>query len=382
MSIYFRLIAILVCAVAVSACDSAIENEPVFHPEGNPRVLSDWNILQAENDTLRTTDRVLPYDLNSPLFTDYAHKFRTIWMPEGSAAQYRENDTFDFPVGTIISKTFYYPRAEGHGLVNDAVSQSDDYAANLTARGILLDQVRLIETRLLVRRANGWTALPYVWNDEQTDAFLKRAGDIEYLELFEADGTFMQFPYVVPNANQCAGCHASNATTREIQPIGPKSRHLNRSYAYEEGMENQLTKLESVGFLEGLPGSGIPQNAVWNDPAYSLDARARSYLDINCSHCHNTVGPADTSGLHFEPWTEFGAHLGVCKTSVSAGAGTGNRLYDIDPGNPGGSIVTFRMESTKPDIMMPELGRSTVHNEGVELVKGWISAMTETCGPE
>lgn len=379
MLMYLRWICLLLCFGFLSACENAGDGSPVFHSGENPRLLSAWNVLKVEGELLHPTDRVLPYDLNSPLFTDYAHKFRTIWMPEGVAALYRDSETFDFPVGTIISKTFYYPRAEGADAGNNTVAKSDNYAANLVARGVLLGNVQLMETRLLVRRAAGWVALPYVWNEEQTEAVLKRTGDIKYLNLVADDGAVTRFPYVVPNANQCAGCHAENATTRKIQPIGPKSRHMNKAYAYVDGIENQLNKLERIGFLEGLPDTGIAKNAVWQDTVFPLDARARSYLDINCSHCHNTVGPADTSGLHFEPSTKFGAHLGVCKTSVSAGAGTGNRLYDINPGNPDDSIITFRMESTKPDIMMPELGRSIVHQEGVDLIRGWISGMTENC---
>jgi hypothetical protein len=65
---------------------------------------------------------VLPYDLNTPLFTDYAHKLRTVWMPKGQSAVYNAENTFDFPVGTIISKTFYYPKGAGRQtvLANDS----------------------------------------------------------------------------------------------------------------------------------------------------------------------------------------------------------------------------------------------------------------------
>ena len=111
----------------------------------------------------------------------------------------------------------------------------------------------------------------------------------------------------------------------------------------------------------------------------TLDARARSYLDINCSHCHNKVGPADTSGLLLEPDSPFGPSLGLCKLPIAAGTGTGDRKFGIVPGKPDESIFTYRMESTNPAVMMPELGRSLAHREGVELIAEWIAEMDGAC---
>lgn len=66
------------------------------------------------------------------------------------------------------------------------------------------------------------------------------------------------------------------------------------------------------------------------------------------------------------------------KKPVAAGKGSGARLYDIVPGKPEESILLFRMESTNPGIMMPELGRSIIHQEGVALVSRWIQEMEAT----
>ena len=84
-----------------------------FFADGMPERLSDWHVLYVDDGRLRLNARVEPYTLDTPLFTDYAHKLRTVWMPEGQAARYQPVDTLDFPVGTIISKTFYYPVPEG-----------------------------------------------------------------------------------------------------------------------------------------------------------------------------------------------------------------------------------------------------------------------------
>jgi hypothetical protein len=67
--------------------------------------------------------------------------------------------------------------------------------------------------------------------------------------------------------------------------------------------------------------------------------------------------------------------LGVGKAPVAAGKGSGGRLYSIVPGKPDESILQFRIESTHPGIMMPEVGRKLVHTEGVELVRRWIAEL-------
>ncbi|NNC38989.1 MAG: hypothetical protein HKN36_06330 [Hellea sp.] len=320
-------------------------------------MLSDWGIVESDGDTLYLGKGSFEYDLITPLFSDYAHKLRTVHIPEGKTPRLgADGDVIEFPVGTIISKTFYYPAGAGE---NEVLKLS----ASLTAsEGKLnISELHLIETRLLVRRDDGWDALPYVWNEQQTRAELKRAGDIKKLTLVEGDAK-SEFAYLVPDANQCSGCHATNNTTREIVPIGPKIRHL------------QDSSLFNVSAPEP-----VFRNVDWTDQSAGLNDRARAYLDINCSHCHSRVGPADTSGLHLEPTTVLGPNLGICKTPIAAGTGTGNRKYGIIPGQPENSIFTFRMASTNPAIMMPELGRSLSHEEGVALIEDWISSLEGQC---
>ena len=348
-----------------------------FHASGNPEKLSDWHLLRIADGRLSLNAGVVPYDLNTPLFSDYAHKLRTVWMPAGSAAKFDAERTFDFPVGTIISKTFYYPRST----TSDAVLLADDLSAPpVPAGGMPLTGVRLVETRLLVRREDGWLALPYVWNAEQTDAVLARAGDEFPLEMQREDGRREGFTYVVPNANQCAGCHATDNKARRIEPIGPKARHLNRAYDYGNGAENQLEHLQRVGYLRDLPALGqVARNADWRDAKQPLEHRARAYLDINCGHCHNPSGPANTSGLMLDSATRDAMRLGLCKPPVAAGQGTGDHIFDIVPGKPAESILAYRMASTDPGAMMPELGRGTRHDAGVALIEAWIASLPGQC---
>ena len=349
-----------------------------FFAEGQPADLAEWNVLRVEGGRLRLNTGVLPYDLNTPLFSDYAHKLRTVWMPQGEAARYRADGPFDFPVGTIFSKTFYYPRSVADG---GALLRSDDRGPDLHGGGLDLSQVRLIETRLLVRREQGWVALPYVWNAEQTQATLMRGGELVPLTLISPDGSTEHADYQVPDQNQCGSCHGTDMRSKGLHPIGPKARHLNRDFAYAGGVANQIARWTQAGYLVGAPAAAhAPRDANWRDARAPLEARARAYLDINCAHCHSARGPGNTSGLWLDAATREPLRLGRCKLPIAAGKGTGNRRYGIVPGDPNASILVYRMESDDPSVMMPELGRSLVHDEGVALIREWIASQQGRCG--
>ncbi len=365
--------AMMMFAMSLVGCKRS--QEPVqFHATGQPEQLSDWHVLSVADGHLRMNEGVEPYALNSALFSDYAHKLRTLWLPPETKATYQDYEAFDFPVGTIISKTFYYPRA-GNG---DAVLRVAETPAE-SRDGLDLSKVRLIETRLLVHREKGWVAMAYVWNQQQTEAVLARAGDSIAMTLQKPDGSGKQsFSYMVPDENQCAGCHSTNNTTRVLHPIGPKARHLNREDPWHPG-SNQLERMVELGRLQGLPKSGVPRNARFDDTSAKLGDRARAYLDVNCGHCHNPKGPADTSGLWLDAGTTDSRRIGLCKPPVAAGQGTGDHMFDIVPGRPDDSILVYRMDSLDPGAMMPELGRGTVHEEGVALIRDWIGAWLGSC---
>jgi uncharacterized repeat protein (TIGR03806 family) len=372
----------LFALLLLAACQRGMP--PVaFHADGRPPQLSDWHVVEVHDGKLQLNDGVVPYDLNTPLFTDYAHKLRTIWMPKGTSAKYNPTDTFDFPVGTVISKTFYYPRPDksrGASGKSTDVARNDDYSHDFAGQGLDMAHVHLVETRILVRRRDGWAALPYVWNDEQTEATLARTGAVLPLTLVDAKDAREDFNYVVPDESQCASCHAQDWISRKIHPIGPKARHLNKDYHYIAGDENQLEHLMKIGYLSGAPAPAqAPRNANWTDPGAPLDARARAYLDINCGHCHNGNGAANTTGLTLDIGTPEDRHLGICKPPTAAGRGTGDHFFDIVPGQPDESILPYRLSSKEPGVMMPEIGRSTVHREGVALIKAWIAAQSGAC---
>ncbi|WP_449467606.1 SO2930 family diheme c-type cytochrome [Stenotrophomonas humi] len=351
-----------------------------FFADGQPPTLDEWHVLRIDGGKLRLNQGVVPYDLNTPLFSDYAHKLRTVWMPKGEAAGYQPEHAFDFPVGTILSKTFYYPLPRGGAAGDNAVARTPPSQSALQDESLDLSKVRLIETRLLVHRKEGWVALPYVWNREQTAATLQRTGASVELELVDDTGAREAFSYQVPDQNQCGGCHITDNRSRKLLPIGPKARHLNRDFDYADGRENQLAHLARLGYLTGVPDAAqLPRLADATNTQAPLEARARAYLDVNCGHCHSRTGPAITSGLWLDAPTNDHLKLGLCKQPIAAGKGTGNRLYDVLPGDADASIIAYRMDSDDPAVMMPEVGRAVVHREGVALIRDWINALEGRC---
>ena len=370
--------AALLAALLLTGCQH--EMAPVaFHEEGRPAKLSEWNLVEVHDGKLELNAGVVPFGLNTHLFSDYVHKLRTVWMPKGVSAKYSATNTFDFPIGTVVTKTFYYPRL-ANGKFSEVARTLRDHG-DFAGTGLNMASVRLIETRLLVRRKDGWAPMTYVWNDAQSEATLTRIGAIEPMTLVNDQGKREDFNYVVPDEGQCATCHKADMTTNQIHPIGPRARNLNRDYDYGSGRQNQLEHLAAIGYLSDLPKpSEIPRQVNWRDPSATIDARARAYLDVNCESCHNPSGIANVTGLWLGSDIPAGTHYaGTCKSPEAAGPATGGRLFDIVPGKPDESILMHRLESTKPGIMMPELGRATVDREGVALIRSWILAMKGNC---
>lgn len=271
---------------------------------------------------------VIPYRLNTPLWSDGAEKLRFAYIPAGQKARAQGEGLLDLPVGSALIKTFKFGG-------------------------------KLIETRVLLHRTGGWLALPYQWNEEQTEAKLVLAG--ARLPLVNPAGEAIS--YAIPNKNQCKECHAAGA---EVVPIGPKARNLSARW---------LGDLAKAGKLDAVPAVArrIP---LWEDRAKApLADAARGYLDVNCAHCHKPNGAASNSGLYLG-WEESDPiKLGVMKRPVAAGRGSGKLDYDIVPGDPGHSILAYRMGSLEGGISMPELGRASLDRDGNAVVERWITGM-------
>lgn len=338
-----RFLLIIACLFATPAL--AVNDEAIMADKA-PKLLSAYGFF-ADGIGQTPADGVIPYDLATPLFTDYAEKKRFVYVPKGKSAPYNADDVFAFPIGTALIKSFGYQALDGSGY-------------------------RVIETRLLLHKAEGWVALPYVWNADGSDAKLKVAGKRLPVTFVDPAGTEQTIRYIVPNKNQCKSCHNLK---NKIVPIGPKALHLEKDYPYQAGTQNQLDYWAAQGILTGVPTTRAQSIYAFDEKSGTLAERARTYLDVNCGHCHRPGGGADTSGLYLTFSENEPARYGVKKHPVAAGRGSGGFIYDIAPGKPDESILVFRMESNDPGIAMPELGRSIPHSEGIALVREWIESL-------
>jgi uncharacterized repeat protein (TIGR03806 family) len=231
---------LLVLLVGLTSCGRRDDGGVNPHlDEAYPTKLSDWRLFTTRVEPNRG---VAVYDVATPLFSDYSTKHRTVWMPPGQQAEYRGNGVFEFPAGTVLSKTFSFPQKDG--------------------------SERLIETRLLVRQKSGWIALVYVWNREQTEAVLETAPEPVPVRWVDAAGVERATTYAIPNVNQCTVCHERG------EPLGPT------------GSNARLEEWTGAGYLRGLPAVPL-RPVVWSDPGTgSLDQRAHAYVEVNCSSCH------------------------------------------------------------------------------------------------
>jgi len=336
---------VFIGAACLQACgsDESISPSGVDIPlSGGHELLSEYNFFVGDISDLNPNVEagVTPYDLNSPLFSDYASKKRFIYVPEGKQAPYKAVGTLDLPVGSVLIKHFYY--------------NADEY----------------IETRLLIRSEAGWKPETYIWNEDLSDARRNVVGGTAELTI-NVDGQDKSFTYQIPNQNQCKNCHAMNGA---IKPIGPKVANLNKDYNYLSGAANQIEHWVATGILTS-PSGDVPRWPAPGELNAPLADRAKAYLDSNCSSCHRREGAAANSGLYLEFENEDEFSSGIWKTPVAAGDGSGGLRYVIKPGSAEESILWYRMNSSEVEVRMPELGRELIHTEGVELIRDWINSM-------
>jgi uncharacterized repeat protein (TIGR03806 family) len=296
-------------------------------PARFPETLAEWNLF-SDAAAQAPADDVVPYQVIASLWADYAVKHRFIRLPAGATITYDPLEKWGFPVGALLIKTFAY-------------------------------DTRLLETRLLVREEAGWTPITYVWNEAQTEARYTVAGA-------RIPVSFMDLEYRVPNTNQCLGCHGD---VGETNVLGPRTRQLDR--------DGQLESMAALGMFDRAPEPAAERVRLV-DPLGTAPVaeRARSYLDANCAHCHNPTAAAQSTGLRLNLESSSPEDLGICRLPFSAGEGTGGRLYDVVPGHPEESIVIFRMQSTEPEIKMPEFPSQLSDPDGVAVVSQWIAEMT------
>ncbi len=329
---------------------SAFNAERLLNPLP-ARKLSEYGIYKP-GLPLYPADELVPYELVNPLFTDYALKYRYVYVPEGNPARYTPDEVLEFPIGTVLVKSF-------------------GYTPDLRKPA---ETPNLIETRILIHQRRGWISLVYQWDQDQTDAVLQLHGAKTDLTFVDPSGQQVELTYQIPTREQCGACHVLSGKTT---PIGPKARNLNRTFIYPNGEKNQLNYWQENGYLAGLPlDLNLPQLGSIVDANFSLENRARAYLDGNCAHCHREEGAAANSEL-FLRWEETDPrNWGLYRAPKALGGGSGGLPYIITPGQPHQSVLWYRMQGDNPATVMPNLGRALKDREGLGLISDWISSMS------
>ncbi|NIS37296.1 MAG: hypothetical protein GWN73_42785, partial [Actinobacteria bacterium] len=299
-----------------------------------PMLLSDAECFE-DLPTLSPRASVVPYELNAPLFTDGSDKRRFIALPPGEHVAVLSDGALDFPIGTVLLKVFSYGTP--------------------------------VETRVFVRRPDGWEAHTYRWNEAATDAVLLDATEEVMVEVELPEGRAVA-THLFPDRQGCAICHGF----RPQSHLGPRIDQLARTVELPDGTADQLAAFEEIGLFGD---AALPPVAPMADPLDAgrpLELRARAYLHSNCGHCHRPDGwvPPDLS-MDLRYGTDL-ADTDTCDVPADYSLRPIDR---IEPGDPDASLVYVRMTADGVD-RMPPLGTSLVDAAGSGVVAEWIRSLS------
>jgi uncharacterized repeat protein (TIGR03806 family) len=302
------------------------------------------------NDPKKPAASLIPYDVNSALWSDGADKQRFLALPDGAVIHVKDcqrepatcastddDGHWQLPVGTVLMKSFLFAG-------------------------------KFVETRLFVRFADRWTGYSYGWDDAQTDATIVGTdGDTKTLP--NASGQTQTWSF--PSRGGCLECHNDAAGGS----LGLETMQLDRKLRYPSGVEaNQIATLEHIGAFD----APVPRSTPLVDPRLpdpsDLDARARSYLHANCSMCHRPAGPFNGLDLRVNvPLSE----MRICNAAPQKGDQGVPGAKLLVPQMPDKSIVYLRMQAAdKAAGRMPTLASSVLDDQGLALMSEWIQATT------
>jgi uncharacterized repeat protein (TIGR03806 family) len=312
-----------------------------------PRLLSETGAF-ADVRRLRPNRALLPYDLIVAFWSDGAVKSRWAAIPN-SKVKFSNSGEWEFPAGTVFVKHFDLPVDE----------------ANPNVR-------RRLETRLLVRDSTGGVyGVTYKWRADESDAELLAGSVTEDISIRTASGGVRHQTWYYPSRKDCLTCHTAGAGG----VLGVKTRQMNHDFTYHGGVtDNELRTWNHLGLfdpaLKPEDLSGLPTLAAADDTTRSLEDRARSYLDANCSHCHRPGGTvAYFDARYTTPLNDQGLINGPVLIDQAI-----DRPRIISPHDTWRSIAYMRV-STNGDIRMPPLARETIDDKGVALLGEWINSL-------
>lgn len=330
-------------------------NDTPFDPDEFPRTLSESGLF-ASVAGHETAAGVVPYSVNSPLWSDGAFKARYFAIPESAVAEsdappitfHREN-AWAFPDGTVLVKSFGLEMTE-----HDPGSR------------------RWIETRFLTRQQGEWVGYSYAWNDEQTEGTLvDSTGRDQVFKIRTADGIREQ-TWHFPSRTECMVCHSRAAN----YVLGPSTPQMNRNHDYGGIVDNQLRVLEHLGYIKtGLHPDEAERLPDPSDQSELVESRARAYLHANCAHCHVPAGGGNAQmDLLYSSSDEKLNVFDVPPLHHTFGIEDA-RL--IAPGAPNRSVLLHRIATTDPG-RMPQLATSIPDEMAVKLLTEWIAGMSES----
>ena len=330
-----------------------------------PALLSETGVF-SNTEMLTPAAGLIPYDIIAPLWSDDAKKFRWFVIPNDGTHDtpaeqitYSEEGEWAFPEGTVLLKHFEIALDE----------------ANPAER-------RRLETRFLVHGEEGaYYAFTYRWNDSETDARLVTEAETEMLAIKEPDGSTRLQEWYYPGQSDCQACHTAAAGI----VLGPKTRHLNSEvfYPVTGRSGNQVESLNHIGiFSPTVDVNGLSQVLTAkhiNDDSATLEERARSYFDSNCSGCHRPGGGTRSSldlrmSVPLEETGLFDAEVVEPLDFESP------RI--IVPGEPEKSILYLRISALGSGIAMPPLGKNKLDTTAVSLIHDWIYGMVDRVSVE
>ncbi len=334
------------------AIASRVEAHPYLRmparPDGPiPKLLSQTGAFK-DTPHLVPSDELVPYDLIVPFWSDGAQKMRWIAMPAGKI-EFSPTGEWVFPAGTVFVKTFDLP---------------------LDARDPKLK--RRLETRLLMVQEGGSVyGVVYKWRPDLSDADLLSDSLTESVPIANAAGETHSQSWYYPSRKDCGTCH----TQLSGGVLGVKARQMNHDYAYPSGVsDNELREWNHLGWfatpLREADIKDLPRLAPPDDESRSIEDRARSYLDANCSQCHRPGGTVAGFDARYDTPLE---QQGLVNGAVLLDQGI-DRPRIISPHDIWRSIAYMRI-NTVGDIRMPPIDRRTIDARGVALLREWIDSM-------
>ena len=329
---------------------------------GLPTLLSQTNAFKNLT-TLEPEDGIIPYDVITELWSDGSDKYRWIALPNDGTHDsnseeiiWSEEGEWTFPIGTVFIKHFEL--------------QTDESNAS---------SIRRLETRFLIHGETGYYALTYRWLPDGSDAELLETSFEENINITKLDGSTTTQKWYFPSRSECFICH----TEASGQVLGIKTRHLNRNILYPSTgiTANQIETYNHIGmFDQDLNVQKIANyltSKALEDNNQSIEDRARSYLDINCSSCHRPGGGTRATWnalLSQDLWNANIINGEVVEDLGIEGAKT------IVPGDTARSILYQRIKQVNTSLAMPPLAKNVQHEDGVAIIAEWINNISPNTG--